>query len=142
MKHLVVLFVLTPILWAMQCNKVAVEPNPSCPVQVIISEDRFRNAPSDELTIKKAEIISDCLIIEFTAGGCDGSNWELNLYDANAIKESYPVQRDLRLSLKNTENCKALISQSVSFDLRPLQLEYDKILLNLTNSGDQLLYEY
>ena len=142
MKRLIILLAVSPFLWAMQCSKVAVEPNSSCPVQVIISEDRFRNGPADELEVATVEIIDDCLIVEFSSSGCDGSTWEVNLYDAATIKESYPVQRDLRLSLTNREECDAVISRSLTFDLRPLQLEYEKILLNLTNSGDQLLYEY
>ena len=127
---------------SMQCEKVSIEPNPDCPEKVIISDNGFRNGPSDELNIISVAIIGDCLNIEFAASGCDGSTWKVVLYDANAIKESYPVQRDLRLSLKNQEECDAVITQNISFDLRPLQLEYDKILLNLSNSGDQLLYEY
>ena len=142
MKQLAILLALTPFIWAMECKKTTIDPNPTCPEQVIISDNGFRQAPADDLTITKAEIIGDCLRLEFTATGCDGSTWAVKLYDANAIKESYPVQRDLRLSLANQEECDAVIGQSVSFDLRPLRLDYDKILLNLTNSGDQLLYEY
>ena len=130
------------LLAAMQCKTDIVEPNPECPERVEISDKLFRNGPNDELELLSAEILNDCLIIEFTASGCDGSAWEVKLFDANAIKESYPVQRDLRLSLKNQEICDAVITKTLSFDISPLQLDYDKILLNLTNSGEQLLYEY
>ena len=142
MKKLIIIILLLPLFWSMQCNIDNLEPNPDCPDQVIISENGFRNGPSDDLTITSTVISGDCLIIEFVSSGCDGSEWEVKLYDAKAIKESYPVQRDLRLSLKNEEECDAVITRSVSFDLRPVQLEYDKMLLNLVNSGDQLLYEY
>ena len=142
MKQIAFLLILAPCLWATQCIDTPIEPNPDCPDSVIISESDYKNAPADELTIISAEIINDCLFIEFTSSGCDGSAWEIKLIDANVVMESYPVQRNLRLSLKNQEECDAVITMTVSFDISPLQLEYDKIKLNLTNSGDQLLYEY
>jgi len=142
MKPYILLLLATPLILAMQCKTITVEPNPECPEPVIISENEFRDAPADELTIISAEIINDCLNIEFASSGCDGSTWEINLYDANVIKESYPVQRDLRLSLKNQEECDAVITRNVSYDISPLQLDYDRIFLNLINSGEQLLYEY
>lgn len=142
MKQLVILLIFSPLFLSIQCKTEAIEPNPDCPLSVIVSENEYNNAPDDELSIVSASITGDCLNIEFASSGCDGSTWEIKLLDANVIMESYPVQRNLRLSLKNIEECDAVIARSISFDLRPLQLNYDKILLNLTNSGDQLLYEY
>lgn len=142
MKRLLFLLLLTPILWAMQCDEKLVDPNPACPEQVVVSESDYKNAPADELTVIDAFILNDCLTIEFAASGCDGSAWEVKLIDANVVMESYPVQRNIRLSLRNQEECDAVITKTVAFDISPLQLEYDKILLNLTNSGAQLLYEY
>lgn len=142
MKKAFFLLLLTPTLLATQCNEEILEPNPQCPKQVVISEAEYKNAPADDLIILRASLSENCLSIEFTASGCDGSAWEINLIDANVVMESYPVQRNIRLSLRNLEECDAVISKTVSFDISPLQLDYDEILLNLTNSDDQLLYKY
>lgn len=140
--YLLILVVLSPLLFSSGCNTEEVDPNPDCPTMAIIDAKKYKNAPDDELTIISAVITDDCLNITFSASGCDGSSWEVKLIDADVIMESYPVQRNLRLSLRNNEACDAVISQQVSFDIGPLQLDYDKMYLNLRNSGEQLLYEY
>jgi len=114
----------------------------SCSQQVIISADEYQNAPADELEILNIQLEGDCLVIRFESGGCDGNSWVINLIDSEAIMESYPPQRNLRLSLKNQEPCDAIVTKEVAFDVLSLRLEYDKIKLNITNSGDQILYEY
>ena len=114
----------------------------ACNQQVIISADEYQNAPNDGLTIDTVQIIGDCLTIRFASGGCDGNSWIVKLIDSEAVMESYPPRRNLRLSLKNEELCKAIVTKEISFDVSKLKLEYDKIYLILTNSGDQILYEY
>ena len=113
-----------------------------CPQNVMISAEEYQNAPSDELEIIDVEIDGDCLVITFTSGGCDGNSWRVKLIDAEVIMESYPPQRNLRLSLLNQEPCDAVVTKAVAYNVSSLQLKYDKIKLNITNSGDQILYEY
>lgn len=113
-----------------------------CPQQVIVSTEEYQNTPSDELEIIDIQLAGDCLVITFTSGGCDGNSWEIKLIDSEAIMESYPPQRNLRLSLKNQEHCDAVVTKAIAFNVSSLQLDYDKIKLNITNSGDQVLYEY
>lgn len=138
-----VLLLLSPFLIATGCKTERIEPNPDCPDRVLISAERYNNSPADELIVMRAAIQGDCLYLEFSASGCDGSTWELRLIDASTIMESYPIQRSIRLSLNNNEDCDAVISREIAFDITPLQLaEYDKIYLNLANSGQQLLYMY
>ena len=62
--------------------------------------------------------------------------------DSEAILESNPPQRNLRLSLKNDELCQAFITKEITFDIDILQVDGNNVLLNLINSGDQILYEY
>jgi hypothetical protein len=64
------------------------------------------------------------------------------LIDSEAILESNPPQRNLRLSLKNEESCEAIINKEVSFDISKLQVDGKKVLLNIFNSSGQILYEY
>ncbi len=114
----------------------------SCDKQVVISADEYQSAPNDHLTINSLELNKDCLTINFSSGGCSGDTWELKLIDAEVILLSIPPQRSLRLSLKNEELCEAYITKEIAFDISKLQLDGNKVLLNMTNSGDQILYEY
>ena len=114
----------------------------ACSQPVIINADEYQNAPNDALEIVNVQLEGDCLVIRFESGGCDGNSWGIKLIDSEAIMESYPPQRNLRLSLKNQEPCDAIVIKEVAFNISSLRLIYDKIKLNITNSGDQILYEY
>lgn len=114
----------------------------ACSQAVIINADEYQNAPDDELEILHVQLEGDCLVIRFESGGCDGNSWVIELIDSEAVMESYPAQRNLRLSLKNQEPCDAIVIKEMAFNVSNLRLEYDKIKLNITNSGDQVLYEY
>ena len=80
--------------------------------------------------------------ISFSASGCSGDSWKIELIDAGSVKESDPPQRDLRLSLDNDELCEAFITRELSFNISRLKVEGGRVQLNLSNSNDQILYEY
>ena len=114
-----------------------------CDQIVVVDSDLHMNGPSDPVQIMDARIDGDCLVINFGASGCSGENWDITLFDASAVAESFPVQRFIRLSLDNREDCLAFFSRERSFDLKPIQLsEYDTIILNLEDYDQQLRYEY
>jgi len=118
-------------------------PDPNgCDQGTVISEQGYRNAPSDELTINSLEIEGDCLKINFSASGCSGESWKIILIDSGSIKESDPPQRDLRLILENNEMCEAFITRELTFNISELRVEGGRLWLNLSNSGDRILYEY
>ncbi len=114
----------------------------NCDSGTLVSSEQYENAPSDKLTINKVEINGDCLSINFSSGGCSGNSWELKLIDSEDILESNPPQRNLRLSLKNEELCAAYITKKLTFDISGLQVDGNKVLLNLINSDYNVLYEY
>lgn len=119
------------------------DPDPNgCDQGTVISANSFRDAPSGELTINSMEIVNDCLKISFSASGCNGESWKVKLIDSGSIKESDPPQRDLRLSLDNEEMCQAYITRELSFNISELKVDGGRVVLILTNSGDQILYEY
>ncbi len=121
------------------CNYVP----PVCQgTDAIIDDGLYKNGPVDHLTILDAEIIGDSIFIEFGSSGCDGSTWELFLVDANVIMKSKPEQRNIRLSLKNKELCEAYFTKTISFNIKPLQIQSNKIYLNLKYWNKELLYEY
>lgn len=116
--------------------------NSQCSNEVIVSSELYDTAPNDNLNILETEIKDNCLIIKFGSSGCNGDSWEIKLIDSEMIMESYPPQRNIRLSLKNEELCDAYFTKELSFDIRSLQVEGDKVYLNITNSEEQILYEY
>ena len=124
------------------CYKETDNLSAVCDQSVIISSDKYTDAPHDPLTIVSTEFNGDCLKINFASGGCSGNSWVVKLIDSGVVLYSDPPQRNLRLSLKNRELCDAYIGKEVTFDVRDLQVNGNKVLLNITNSGDQILYEY
>nr|WP_321409264.1 hypothetical protein [uncultured Carboxylicivirga sp.] len=143
MKNLVHIFTLIAIFTAFQacCNDENITKS-NCDQAVVISSDEFNNAPDDILNINNISIQDDCLLINFSSSGCDGSSWIVKLIDSEAIAESFPPQRTLRLSLKNDELCDAYFSKEISFDIHSLQVEGNSIILNFKDFDQPILYEY
>lgn len=140
MKNLILL-ALIPIL-LLGCTN-GDEPGPNgCDLGTVISQELYREAPSDEATINSLEIEGDCMRINFSASGCSGESWKITLIDSGSILESDPPQRNLRFSLDNNELCEAFITKNLTFNIKNLRVEGGRVQLNLTNSGDQVLYEY
>ena len=140
MKNLVLLAFISILLFSCSDGD---DPDPSgCDLETVISQEQYRNAPSDELTINSLEIEGDCLKINFSASGCDGESWKIVLIDSGSILESDPPQRNLRFSLDNNELCEAFITRDLTFNIKNLRVEGGRVQLNLTNSDDQVLYEY
>ena len=140
MKNLILL-ALIPIL-LLGCTN-GDEPGPNgCDLGTVISQELYRKAPSDEATINSLEIEGDCMRINFSASGCNGESWKITLIDSGSILESDPPQRNLRFSLDNNELCEAFITKNLTFNIKNLRVEGGRVQLNLTNSEDQVLYEY
>ena len=140
MKNLILL-ALIPIL-LLGCTN-GDEPGPNgCDLGTVISQELYREAPSDEATINSLEIEGDCMRINFSASGCNGESWKITLIDSGSILESDPPQRNLRFSLENNELCEAFITRDLTFNIKNLRVEGGRVQLNLTNSEDQVLYEY
>ena len=106
------------------------------------SDDIYENGPNAPLYIDEATILGDCLEIKFSSGGCNGKSWEIQMVDQGVVMESFPVQRNMRLSLKNEELCYALIYKEMSFDLRSIRNQDGKILINLEGWDEPLLYSF
>ena len=128
------------------CNKsetVVVNPSlPECDTPVLIDADLYQNGPADEYFFQSAEIDGNCLkMVVRYGGGCDDVIFQL--VDAEAIMESLPIQRNIRLSLQDNDFCEALVTQELNYDLTPLQVDgYSKIILNLQGTQESLTYQY
>jgi hypothetical protein len=80
--------------------------------------------PSDPVTIQGYAIVGDSLELAVTFGGGCRDHEFILLSDA-AWMESYPVQVGLKLAHDaNGDNCKALLSRTLRFDLSPLKEVY------------------
>ena len=140
MKLQIGLFLMLILLVAMGCQKE--DDSIECDQVAVVDNDGFNNADSDNIAIISTEIIDHCLEIKFGASGCDGSTWNLILYDSGDIAESNPPQRNIRLVLENQELCDAYFERAITFDIKTLQVDGNKVILNLQNTGDKILYEY
>ena len=136
-----ILIGLVVIFGIIACNNDDDNSN-NCDQVTIVSFEQYENAPNDQLFINTLELNGDCLKINFSSSGCDGDTWILKLIDSESIMESNPPQRNLRLSLRNEEDCEALITKELTFDVNELRVDGNQVLLNITNSDDQILYEY
>ena len=138
-----ILFLTLIGLAVLSCSKDDDRENPiKCDLETLISTEQYATAPSEQLTINSLSINDNCLKINFSSSGCNGDTWELKLIDSEDILESNPPQRNLRLSLKNEELCEAYITKELTFDISNLQVDGNKVQLNLTNSDKNILYEY
>ena len=133
-------------LFFSDCKKddlVTVDPPVSnCEDIAIIDADQYINGPADEFFWQSASIDGDCLkLVVRYGGGCEEVDFKL--YDSSAIMESFPLQRNIRISLDDDDFCEALVTQELSYDLTPLQVEgYSKIILNLQGFDESLTYNY
>lgn len=96
--------------WA---GEVVITPNADAP-----------HWPSDQVTIQGFTIRGDSLELAVTFGGGCRDHAFVLLSDATWM-ESYPVQVGVRLAHDaNGDNCKALLSRVLRFDLSPLKSAY------------------
>ncbi len=140
-------FMILCVLTLSNCSKTAsVTIDPPMPAEcdnpVLVDADLYQNAPSDEFQFQSATIDGNCLkMIVRYGGGCELVTFQL--IDAAVIMESLPVQRNIRLSLIDEDECEALITRELYFDLTPLKMEGNsKIILNLQGFPESLTYQY
>ncbi len=125
------------LMFVASCQKA----HRSCDRQVIISQDAYKSAPDDPVTIQSLKLKEGCLKIQFSSGGCNGQSWKVELIDQGTVAESNPPQRTLRLSLENKELCKAIITKEMTFDISSLRVKGSRSVW-LRISDKSILYEY
>lgn len=82
------------------------------------------------------------MFINFSASGCDGETWTVQLIDSEAILESSPPQRHLKFMIENNESCEAYITKDQSFDVSNLKVDGNQVQLNITNAEQNTIYKY
>ena len=112
-------------------------------ISEIVSEDDFNSISTSNYDIIGVELISDCLEITFRSNGCGTELWEENLYSVDAFYTVFPLQRSVKMQLRNEELCEALFQKSISFDLTPFQIKtQSEIPLNIYGWNKQIIYRY
>ncbi len=118
-------------------------PSSNCDFFVELDANKYENGASSFYQIISAEINDYCLEIKYSSSGCSGESWTEEMVDAEAILESFPIQRNFKMLLENNEVCAAVFTKTVSFDLTPIQIEgYSKIIINIHGLENSLLYQY
>lgn len=110
--------------------------------QVIISDSELDSAPRDALEIQSLSIDGDRLTIRFSASGCDGDSWKVRLIGSEFVLEPIPPIRAMLLSLDNDEDCEALITREMTFDISPTRTSSPSTWLNFIDTDHRILYEY
>lgn len=100
---------------------------------------------STPINIEKAEIVGNELILEVSyGGGCQGH--EFKLIGSEMISKSLPPIRTIKLIHNgNNDLCKALIMQTLKFDISAFAYKQEKgseIILRLDGVKDPLKYVF
>ncbi len=114
----------------------------NCDLKTIISAELYKNDLNNSLSINSIILDENCLKVSYSSSGCDGNTWEIQLIDSGEVLESDPVQRNLKLSLKNDELCLFEITKEVSFDLSNLKGDGDRSVLHIKNWNTPIIYKY
>ena len=124
-------------------NPIECSQSGNCDKCIVINKDLYNQTDTKNYTIQDITINQDCLEVEFSSSGCDGSSWMIELVDLGAISETVIPQRDLKLKLENHELCEAYITRKISFNLTKLQLEnYDELKLKIADYNSLITYDY
>jgi len=120
---------------------------PNCNKYVIISDSLYATAPNDNFEIIDMKIEGNCLKIKFSASGCSGDSWIVELIDSGVVgylptfaPPPLPT-RTLKFFLDNKEECRAWITKEVCFNIEGLQIKGMNIV-NLNILGNNILYKY
>lgn len=129
-----------------QCDEDDLPPgfDTFCDETVIVDNVLFDSLESDDFQFGSAEIFDNCLSIQVIASGCSGDTWGFKLVDSEAIAESLPEQRNIKLEFVNNEDCDAVIGHTVSFDIEALQIDntVNQVILHLEGWVPSLTYSY
>ena len=101
----------------------------------IIADQPFGQITTANYTITSVALNEDCLDISISSSGCDGSHWETDLFSNQ--------QRQLKLELTNPELCLAIVSKTISYDVRPLRVDgQNQVTLTIEGWAQPVVYNY
>lgn len=104
--------------------------------------EELNPGPSDYFIMDSISINGNCLEVYVNySGGCGGS--EFQLYNTNRIKESMPPQTVLFLHFKDNDPCRAIVRDTLYYDLSPFEkfANNSGIWLNFKGYEKSILYK-
>lgn len=109
----------------------------------VVTENQYNQISTESYTITNVSIDEDCLSVTLSSSGCDGSTWIMDLYSDNVYFDSDPLQRRVKVGLENPEACSALVTKTLSFDLRPYRLVgQNQVPLQIEGWETTVVYTY
>jgi len=111
-----------------------------CPA---INVGEYEANTGDAYWVVNAQIIANCLVATLSvSGGCAEHDFEI--YTPGTVLESLPMGAPLTLWHEdNDDPCDGIFEQMMSFDLTPLQVPSDSvIIIHLSGWDDNLFYQY
>jgi len=109
----------------------------------ILSQNEFNALEDAEFSIEDVSINQDCLSVTIGDSGCNPENWGINLLTTDAVMESKPPQKNLKIEVVNNEACLAVFEKTKTLDLTPIQVEgEDDIILNIEEWNIAVNYTY
>lgn len=109
---------------------------------MLLSDSAYANVSTDPFSIISATIDGDSLAVKLRFGGGCGSV-EAKLYASSSVMESFPVQRNIKISFTDNDWCKASITRTFSFNIKPVRVDgNDQVMLRLEDWDTSLSYTY
>ena len=129
------------LLTFLSCEKKDSTIQPECK-SITFDESLFLSGQGDEFDFAEVSIIDDCLhIVIRYGGGCGGI--VTSLIDSDEAGSPKPLERNLKLILRDNDPCEASITKKVSFDLKNIQVTgKNEIRLNIMGWPTPVLYNY
>lgn len=144
MKYLTLflIIIVLPVFSSCKTKKVN-RQNSSETLKELIVEKEFQFAEVKTVSITAAEIEGDMLTLSLNYHGGKGIH-SFDLYFDGIIMKSMPPQVNLFLKHTHTqENCEKLITETVSFDIKKLQMgKTGTVIIRLPGFNERLEYKY
>ena len=117
-------------------------PNKKETMKIILEESPTKHT-SDSFNVESVSLGGDILEITVSyGGGCKDHEWKM--YSSKMVAKSYPPKLDIFLEHKSNQDlCKALIRETLKFDLTSIQYSGSEILhLQMNNYDEFIVYTY
>lgn len=124
---LVVLLLFTALSCEKQDTSCSCDDPAPCDAFAVLDNSAYQDGPDDPYFLREANIEDDCLYLRFQyGGGC--REVDFDLVGAFQLGETAPLTRFVRVALDDDDNCEALITEEVTFNLKPLRVEGEEEL--------------
>jgi hypothetical protein len=141
MKKIFITLIISLLLFS--CSEK--EPTSAqCNRSLIVSDKNYQKAKDEsDFKINDVSITGDCMTISYSyGGGCGSIETELLAPKPSIQHTGSLYKRELKLSINDMDNCKALIMKSEEFDISALQGDGANVILRLHKWDTDILYTY